>query len=98
MATRNKPKNRSEKQRAADANRRVKMIGNKNAEGRGLWGGAVRRAVARAAKAKGEGICAMLDRIADALVQKGAEGDIQAIKEIGDRVDGKLARRSRAPA
>lgn len=32
-----------------------------------------------------------LDRIADALVNAAMTGDIQAIKEVGDRVDGKPA-------
>lgn len=46
------------------------------------WAGAIRRAIAESDRE------ALLD-IAKALVAKAAEGDLQAIKELGDRLDGK---------
>ena len=32
-----------------------------------------------------------LRRLARALIEKGAEGDVQAIREVADRLDGKVA-------
>ena len=60
-------------------------LGNKNAvkENR-LWSETIRRAVTQADSKK-------LRAIADKLIEKAAEGDIQAIKELGDRLDGKPA-------
>ena len=49
-----------------------------------LWANTIRRAVVQADGAK-------LRAIADKLIEKAAEGDIQAIKELGDRLDGKVA-------
>ncbi|MGE3710031.1 MAG: hypothetical protein AB7G35_10185 [Hyphomicrobiaceae bacterium] len=37
----------------------------------------------------GEGDPKALDKLADALVEKGVTGDVAALKEIGDRLDGK---------
>lgn len=51
------------------------------------WREAVQRAVRR--KMKGEGQPQRLDLLADKVVALGLEGDISAIKEIGDRLDGK---------
>ena len=56
--------------------------------GQKLWGEAVTRAVHRR-NAEIEGNPRYLDIIADKLVAEAAAGDIQAIKEIGDRLDGK---------
>ena len=47
-----------------------------------LWANTIRRAVA-------QGDPERLRRIAEKLLSMAEEGDIQAIKEIGDRVDGK---------
>lgn len=47
-----------------------------------LWGNTIRRAVVQ-----GDG--EKLRKIADKLVEMAQEGDVQAIKEIGDRLDGK---------
>lgn len=47
-----------------------------------LWANTLRRAIVQ-----GDG--AKLRRIADALIDKAADGDIAAIKELGDRIDGK---------
>ena len=49
-----------------------------------LWADTIRRACIQADGAK-------LRAIADKLIEKAAEGDIQAIKELGDRLDGKAA-------
>lgn len=64
--------------------------GNKNATTGRIWAEAIRRAVresgGRADKADFDG---KLARIAKGLVNAAEAGDIQAIKEIGDRLDGK---------
>lgn len=49
-----------------------------------LWAETIRRAVIQADAEK-------LRAIADKLIEKAAEGDMQAIKELGDRLDGKPA-------
>ena len=59
--------------------------GNKNAvKDNRLWGDAVRRAVMQR---KGQ----KLRQLADKLVDLAQEGDIQALKELGDRLDGRAA-------
>ena len=64
--------------------------GNQNAVGRGVWSGAIRRALARASKVRRKWRSFnALNCCADALVRKALSGDIQALKEIGDRLDGK---------
>src|SRR5438046_7185753 len=62
--------------------------GNNNAGKAKDWENAIRRALARA-EAEGSGKC--LNRLADQLLTKAAEGDMAALKEIGDRLDGKPA-------
>lgn len=47
-----------------------------------LWANTIRRAVLQADANK-------LRAIAEKLIEKAAEGDMQAIKELGDRLDGK---------
>ncbi|MGI9047050.1 MAG: hypothetical protein ACR2FI_09755, partial [Burkholderiales bacterium] len=47
---------------------------------------AIRRAVMRATE---NGDANKLDALADTLIKRGLDGDITAIKEIGDRLDGK---------
>jgi hypothetical protein len=49
-----------------------------------LWGDTIRRAIAQSDPDK-------LRRIAESLLNKAEEGDLQAIKELGDRLDGKAA-------
>ena len=49
------------------------------------WKEAIRLAVNRRAADGGKA----LDQLARALVQKGYEGDVSALKEVGDRLDGK---------
>ena len=52
-----------------------------------LWRNAIERAVKR--RQEGKGSPRMLERLADSLVQAGISGDVSALKEIGDRLDGK---------
>ena len=47
-----------------------------------LWANTIRRAVV-------QGDAERLRRIAEALLTKAEEGDLQAMKELGDRLDGK---------
>ncbi len=61
----------------------------KGAKSDKLWRDAIQRAVKR--RLAGDGDPQALDRLADKLVEKGLEGDIPAIREIGDRLDGKPA-------
>jgi hypothetical protein len=71
--------------------RRGAPFGNTNRLKNMLWSDAIRRAIARAAKGpRGEGNYAMLNKLADALVKKGLKGDVSALKELGDRIDGKV--------
>lgn len=51
------------------------------------WRDALRRALARHGGA--EGVDGGLNAVADAVVTLAASGDLQAIREIGDRLDGK---------
>lgn len=58
-------------------------LGNKNASnsGRTQWRDAIRKALAKDKKA--------LERVATRLIKAAKDGDMQAIKELGDRLDGK---------
>jgi ribosomal protein L17 len=57
--------------------------GNKNSSlNNRLWAETIKRAVTQSDGKK-------LRAIADKLIERAADGDIQAIKEIGDRLDGK---------
>ena len=49
-----------------------------------LWANTIRRAVTQA---KGE----KLRALAEKLIERGTEGDVGALKEIGDRLDGKAS-------
>lgn len=57
-------------------------LGNNNPSKNKPWADAIRKAVIQA-----DG--ATLHKIAQALLDKAGDGDIQAIKELGDRLDGK---------
>lgn len=61
--------------------------GNQNARKAKIWADAIRRAVARRANGDLNG---GLDSLADKLVQSAASGDQWALKELGDRIDGKV--------
>lgn len=61
-------------------------IGNKNAGKNRIWAAAISQALEKRSKAEGK---QMLDRLADALIDKGLEGDMAALKELGDRLEGK---------
>lgn len=61
-------------------------IGNQNAAKGKLWANAIKRAVAR--KAAGD-LNNGLDALADKLVAACETGDQWALKELGDRIDGK---------
>ena len=61
-------------------------IGNKNAAKAKIWSAAVERALAEKSRIKGK---IMLDECARALVDKAAEGDVAALRELGDRLEGK---------
>ena len=62
-------------------------IGNDNKTKNKPWAEAISRALARRAKGKISG----LNLVADQLVAAAINGDQWAIKEIGDRTDGKAA-------
>ena len=51
-----------------------------------IWRGAVARAVMRL-----DGDARALERLADKLIAKGKSGDVAALREIGDRLDGRPA-------
>lgn len=60
-------------------------IGNtKSSKDNRLWRNTIQRAIA-------QGDPERLRKIAEALLNKAAEGDMAAIKELGDRLDGKTA-------
>lgn len=61
----------------------------KGAKSDKLWRDAIQRAVKR--RLDGTDGPQALDRLADKIVEKGLDGDIPAIKEIGDRLDGRPA-------
>lgn len=56
-------------------------LGNKNGAGKRVWSDAVRKCIVQGKS---------LDKLAEALVSKALEGDIAALKELGDRLEGKV--------
>lgn len=67
-------------------------INPKGAKSDKIWRDAVMRAVRRLGgdtPPKSTTKAQRLDLLADALVAKGLEGDVPAIREVGDRLDGK---------
>jgi hypothetical protein len=63
-------------------------LGNQNAARGRVWRTAIERALAE--KSKGEQMDA-LNSLANALIAKAMDGDMTALKELGDRLDGKPA-------
>ncbi len=61
-------------------------VGNQNAKKGRIWAKAIERALWE--RSQGQQ-APQLDRIARKLVDMAAEGDLEAIKEIGNRLDGK---------
>ena len=62
-------------------------VGNRNAAKAKVWSAAIQRALDRRASERGKAI----DDLADKLLDLCAEGDLQALKELGDRLEGKPA-------
>lgn len=57
--------------------------GNKNAaKSNRMWGSAIKRAIAQSDQDT-------LRKLADKLIEMALEGDIQAMREVGDRIEGK---------
>jgi hypothetical protein len=63
-------------------------IGNQNARKGKLWNAAILRALEKRSRADR---IEALDALAEKLLQGCDEGDITALKELGDRLDGKPA-------
>lgn len=61
-------------------------VGNKNAEKDPVWRAAINRALEKRHKG---GRAAALDELAEALLNAAKGGDMTALKELGDRLDGK---------
>jgi hypothetical protein len=61
--------------------------GNTNASSKNprIWADAINKALCQSQEGKPQKLRALAEKI----IEKGLEGDMQAIKEIGDRVDGK---------
>jgi len=64
-------------------------LGNQNATKAKPWADAIRRALARAEQ--NEGDPRSLNALADRLLTACQAGELQALKELGDRLDGKPA-------
>jgi molecular chaperone GrpE (heat shock protein) len=63
-------------------------LGNKNSAKGRLWADAIKRAVSRK---HGGDLNHGLDTLAEKLIEAVSKGDLQALKEFGDRIDGKPA-------
>lgn len=61
-------------------------IGNDNPHRAKIWRNAILTALEN--RSKGDRQIALV-KVAEAMIQKAEEGDLQAIKELGDRLDGK---------
>lgn len=69
-------------------------IGNQNAAKAKIWHGAIMRALRK--RSRSDALEA-LDELAEKLLEKVAEGDLPALKEFGDRLDGKPAQAITGP-
>ncbi len=65
-------------------------LGNKNAARPRIWRAAIERALERRTLSRVDGI-KEIDALADQLLTLVAAGDLNALKEFGDRIDGKPA-------
>lgn len=63
-------------------------IGNQNAAKAKIWSAAIMRALENRSRLQQK---QALDELAAVLLDKAAEGDMAALKELGDRLDGKPA-------
>src|SRR5881394_3033770 len=63
-------------------------LGNRNASNAKLWKAAIDRALKRRTESRKDGL-AEIDALADKLLEMAAGGDLLALKEFGDRIDGK---------
>jgi hypothetical protein len=63
-------------------------VGNKNAAKAKIWHAAIMRALERRDQSRADGI-KEIDALADKLIGLVAQGDLPALKEFGDRIDGK---------
>jgi hypothetical protein len=66
------------------------LPGNRNAANAKVWKAAIERALERRTKSRSDGI-KEIDALADTLLTLVASGDLPALKEFGDRMDGKPA-------
>ncbi len=64
--------------------------GNQNAARAKVWRSAIERALERRTQSRTDGI-KEIDALADQLLTLVAQGDLGALKEFGDRIDGKPA-------
>lgn len=64
-------------------------VGNQNARNAKRWQSAITRALAKISD--GQGVEAGLDKLADKLVLAASNGEQWALKEVGERLDGKPA-------
>lgn len=65
-------------------------VGNRNAAKAKVWRSAIERALERRSASRADGI-KEIDALADELLKLVAAGDLGALKEFGDRMDGKPA-------
>jgi hypothetical protein len=65
-------------------------IGNQNAAKSKIWNAAIHRALERRSASRADGI-KEIDALAEKLLELVAKGDLLALKEFGDRIDGKPA-------
>lgn len=65
-------------------------VGNQNAARAKVWRAAIERALERRTQSRTDGI-KEIDALADKLLTLVAAGDLPALKEFGDRIDGKPA-------
>jgi len=74
--------NEERKKLAAERSSEVNKGNNYSSKNNRLWAETLRRAVVQSDAER-------LRQIAEALIDKAASGDVSAIKELGDRLDGK---------